>query len=393
MDLLEVANFYLLHDVIDECNKKLSEHIKSLEIEDLAEWSVKVSQLSIHDQLYESCREAILAKLSRIIKENKWECFGLEVRNQLLEDLECTEVWKGDLHHSLQILKRLCSLEMDNLLPDTIIKLNSDLESYFDSNEDFQKFILDQFESNISLQDPSDSSYDQFNDKLKNHLNSIETQDSVVSKMYSLLKGDGLDLDREFQWDKGRYEIEVLEENGVDWDNQEDKDNDHYWILLEFASLHGLENLTLHCYIRLYHIILHSFPPLLAQTINRASETPGGEELFKLGILVFVNSTVIWRWFSEPHVDPFFRLRTSNRRAIRDSWVEAFKSFNEKAIIGICDQVKSLEDSSHGAVTFRETIRSWCSSHSSNPEEASRKFEMVFGGGVGSASNNSNGGT
>ena len=120
---------------------------------------------------------------------------------------------------------------------------------------------------------------------------------------------------------------------------------------------------------------------------------PGGEEPFKLGILVFVNSTVNWRWFSEPYVDRDYRLRSQTKREIESSWVEAFNSFNEKAIHGICDQLKSLENSSHGAERFRDLIRRWCTNHTSNAEEASKKFEMMVGAGVGNVSNNSTGRT
>ena len=64
LDLLKAANFYLLQEVIDECNERLCEHVKSLEIQELIDWTHMVSQLSIHGQVYESCREAILSKLN-----------------------------------------------------------------------------------------------------------------------------------------------------------------------------------------------------------------------------------------------------------------------------------------------------------------------------------------
>ena len=90
LDLLKVANYYLLQEVIDECNKRLCEHVKSLEIQELIDWTHMVTQLSIFDQNYKSCREAILAKLSRVIKEEKWDCISSKVQNKLLEDLEST---------------------------------------------------------------------------------------------------------------------------------------------------------------------------------------------------------------------------------------------------------------------------------------------------------------
>jgi len=395
LDLLKAANFYLLQEVIDECNEKLCEHVKSLEIQELIDWTHMVSQQSIHDKVYESCKEAILANLSNIIKEEKWDCIISKVQNDLLEDLEDTKVWKGDAYQNLQVLKRLCSLELDNLFPDRVIKFNSTLELYFESNDKYQEFILDKFSYNVSFRDPDDSSYVRFDDKLKDHLNSIETQDSLLSKMYSLIKKDGLDLDLEFDWDEDSYDIRDLEENGMNWDNQEEKHVDHYWLLLEFAILHKLENLSAHCYLRLYYIMLHSVPPTLAHFINRASETPGGEEPFKLGILVFVNSTVDWRWYSEPYVDKDIRLRSRHRRQIESAWGEAFNSFNEKAMCVICEQLnKSLADYlPAGVEMFREVIQIWCEIHSSSPEEASKKFEMMFGAVVGSVSNNSNGGT
>ena len=295
LDLLEVANFYLLHDIIDECNTKLCEHIRSLEIQELIDWTYTVSKLSIHDQVYESCGEAILAKLSRVIKEEKWDCISTKVQNKLIQDIEYTDVWKGDLILHLQVLKRLTSLELNSLFPKIIMKSNTNLESYFESSEDFHEFILNRFKSKITShsRDLIWLDNDMLGEKLKNHLDSIETQDSVISDMYSLLKGDGLDLDRQFQWDKDYFTmqwIERLEGNGFDWDKQEDKE--HYWRLLEFARIHQLDNLADHCYLRLSDLILDSFPENLAQYITRASITPGGEELFKLGIHVFVEFNV-----------------------------------------------------------------------------------------------------
>ena len=150
LELLEAASFYLLHEVIYECNRKLCEHIQSLNIEDLVDWSVKVSQLSIHDQLYGSCREAILAKLSSILKEEKWDCFSSEVRKRLLEDLEYYEVWKGDLLLYLQVLKRLSSLGLNSLLPERIVKFNSKLETYFQSMEHYKEFLVDRFKDKLA---------------------------------------------------------------------------------------------------------------------------------------------------------------------------------------------------------------------------------------------------
>merc|ERR1740128_951986 len=116
--------------------------------------------------------------------------------------------------------------------------------------------------------------------------------------MYSLLKGEGMDLDVEIEWEEHQHYFRTLEEDGVEWDCQ--KDREHYWRLLEFSKLHQFDNLTDHCYLKLYSVMLHSYPRKLAFHINRASATPGAEELFKLGIHVFVNTTVSWRWLKEP---------------------------------------------------------------------------------------------
>ena len=117
MDLLEAANFYLLRDVIDECNKRLCEHVKSLEIQELIDGTHMLSKLSIHDQVYESCRGAILSKLSRVFKTEKWDCISVKVQNKLLEDIEHIEMWKGDAYRIFEVSKRLSSLEMNDLFP------------------------------------------------------------------------------------------------------------------------------------------------------------------------------------------------------------------------------------------------------------------------------------
>ena len=297
LELLEVATFYLLHKVIKECNKKICAHIQSIDIDDQVDWSVKLSQLSIHDQLYKSCREAILTKPSCILKEEKWDCLSSELRNKLLEDLKCIEVWKGDLLLYLQVLKRLSSLGLNSLFPERIVKFNSKLETYFQSMEHYKEFIVDSFKDKLSsffLADhwiDDDGLYDRF----KNHLNNIETEDSVLSRLYSFLKGQSVDLDRLFKWDKDNLTIErikKLEENGVDWGTKGLKNKEHYWRLLEFANIHQLDNLKDHCYLRLFDVMLESFPDILAHYINRASHTPGGEDLFKLGIHVFMNVTL-----------------------------------------------------------------------------------------------------
>ena len=386
--LLEAANFYLLGDVIDECNKKLSEHVKSLEVDELAEWSVQVSHLSIHDKLYESCREAILAKLSRIIKEDKWDNFSAQIRDILLVDIDNIEMWKGDLYHYLQVLKRLCFLEMNKLIPDTVIRFNSSILSFFESFEEFQEFMVRRLYSVIYLLGDLDG--EESKAKIRNYFDSIKSKDSVMSRMYALLKGGGVDLEHQIEWDEDDFWFSEIEEYGVEWDKQEDRD--HYWRLLEFSHLHQLHTLTSHCLIRLSFLMLSSFPKDLAQHISRATESPQGKDLFKLGIHVFGDATVNWRWWGKPYIDSPYDLTEANRNVVFNCWVQSWDSFNEKAIKSISDQLKSLEDSSHGAQAIRMGIRLWCNSQSSNAEEASKKFEMIVGVGVSTVSNN-NGGT
>ena len=51
LDLLKAANFYILHDIIGECNWRLCRYVKSLEIQELIDWTHMTSHLSIHDQV------------------------------------------------------------------------------------------------------------------------------------------------------------------------------------------------------------------------------------------------------------------------------------------------------------------------------------------------------
>jgi len=381
MELLEAASFYLLHEVIYECNYKLSEHIQSLNIEDLVDWSVKVSQLSIHDQLYGSCREAILAKLSSILKEEKWDCFSSEVRKKLLEDLEYYEVWKGDLLLYLQVLKRLSSLELNSLFPERILKFNSNLEYYFQTSEHYLEFLVDGIKDKLIRRDD----YGELENKLKDHLNSIETQGSELSQMYSILKGVGLDLDGEFKWDEDYFTMErikKLEENGVDWGKEGTKDKEHYWRLLEFANKHQLDNLKDHCDLRLFGVMLESIPTTLAHYINRASHTPGGEELFKLGIHVFVNVSLDGKWCVNPYVDVENWIpRLTSRLVITEDFNKGCITFNEEAIKSISDQLKSklTKNTLDGALRVCMGINKWCNAHSASPKEAWRKFYKMIG--------------
>ena len=409
LDLLKAANFYLLQEVIDECNEKLCDHVESLEIQDLIDWTHMMSQQSIHDQVYESCREAILAKLSSIIKENKWECINSDVRNKLLKDLEYTDVWQWDMYQIdtgndhrdyvyqietmnewnppymyliLQVLKRLCSLEMDHIFPDRVIKFNSNMDSYFESIEVYQTFLLQRFRRCIRLNDPDKKNIG-FDEKLKNHLKSIESHDKVISDTYFLLKGDGMDLDLEFrQWKPLYFSYEKLEEGGIEWDEQEETDREHFWRLLTFSKLHQLDNLTDHCYLRLYSLMLHSFPKNLAFHINRASATPGAEELFKLGIHVFVDATASWKWLKEPYFDTNHRLADQKKdEIITRNNVEGWKSFSEKVINSISDHFKLLKDTLDPQT--RRAIcgwfKTWCLTSSSSIEEADKKLEFYFG--------------
>jgi len=380
LELLEAASFYLLHEVIYDCNYKLCEHIQSLDIPDLMDWSVKVSQLSIHDQLYESCREAILAKLSSILKEEKWDCFSSEVRKKLLEDLEYYEVWKGDLLLYLQVLKRLSSLELNSFFPERILKFNSNLEDYFQTSEHCQ-FLVDSIKDKLIRRDD----YGELKNKLKDHLNSIETQGSVLSHLYSILKGVGLDLDGEFKWDEDYFTMErikMLEENGVDWGKEGTKDKEHYWRLLEFANKHQLDNLKDHCYLRLFGVMLESIPTTLAHYINRASHTPGGEELFKLGIHVFVKVSMDGKWCVNPYVDVDDWIhRLTMRLVITEDFNKGWITFNEEAIKSISDQVKSklTNNNLDGALRVCMGINKWCNAHSASPKEAWRKFYKMIG--------------
>ena len=384
LDLLKAANFYILHDIIGECNWRLCRYVKSLEIQELIDWTHMTSHLSIHDQVYKSCRETILKKLSSIIKEDKWYCISTKVQNELLEDLENIDVWKGDLLLYLRVLKRLSSLELNSLLPDRILKFNSNLEMYFESTEHYQEFIVDRSKWAISRHshDLSWSDYDELDAKLKNHLNSIETQGSVLSQLYSLLKGDGLDLDRQFKWEADYFSIPIdLEVNGVDWGTEGRKDKEHYWRLLKFANQHQLDNLKDHCYLRLFDVMLEAFPVQLAHYTNRASQTPGGEELFKLGIHVFLNVTMEWKWLDNPYVDVdnlMYGLSDESKTAMNANFFKGCITFNEEAIKSISKQLKTISDS-YGDLIVVVGIAKWCRAHSSSLEDFKDKFRMMVG--------------
>ena len=185
-----------------------------------------------------------------------------------------------------------------------------------------------------------------------------------------------MDLDLEFKWKPIYFRYEKLEEVGIEWDEQEETDREHFWRLLTFSKLHQLDNLTDHCYLRLYNLMLHSFPKNLAFHINRASATPGAEELFKLGIHAFVNNTVSWRWLKEPYIGRFGNVPEEIKLDIMRMWIEASQSFNEVAIRNISDQRKVFDP--HGTQGIRLAIQSWCEEHSPNAEEALNKFEMAW---------------
>ena len=386
LDLLKAANFYILRDIINACNWRLCKYVESLEIQELIDWTHMTSHLSIHDQVYKSCRETILKKLSTIIKEDKWYCISTKVQNELLEDLRNIDVWKGDLLLYLQVLKRLSSLELNSLLPERILNFNSNLEEYFQSSEHYQEFVINSFKAKIRKhsRDPSWYDFDKSYDKLKNHLNSIETQDSVLSQLYTLLKKDGLDLDRQFKWDSdygGFYDswMEKLEENGVDWGTEGRKDKEHYWRLLEYSNTHQLDNLKDHCYLRLFDVMLDSFPDNLVNYTNRASHTAGGEDLFKLGIHVFVKVSMDWKWLVNPYVSvENFMFTADDMSAITEDFFKGCCAFNEETIKGISSQLKTSSNS-NGAVIVRWGIATWCKTHSASQEEAANKFCMMVG--------------
>ena len=335
------------------------------------------SHLSIHDQVYERCRETILEKLSSIIKEDKWYCISTKVQNCLLQDLKYIEMWKGDMLLYFQVLKRLTSLEFNGLFPERILKFNSNLEDYFQTSEHGQ-FLVDIIKDKLIRRDD----YGELKNKLKDHLNSIETQGSVLSQLYSILKRVGLDLDREFKWDEDFFTMErikKLEENGVDWGKEGTKDKEHYWRLLEFANKHQLDNLKDHCYLRLFGVMLESFPSTLAPYINRASHTPGGEELFKLGIHAFVNVSLDWKWLDNPYVNVenrIYRITAEDISAVTEDFNKGWITFNEEAIKSISDQVKSklTNNNLDGALRVCMGINKWCNAHSASPKEAWRKF-------------------
>ena len=82
-------------------------------------------------------------------------------------------MWKGDAYRILKVLNRLSSLEMNNLFPDRIKKFNFNMKSYFESGEKYHAFILERFKQQIH--DPfDDPNMQELNEKLENHLKSIE---------------------------------------------------------------------------------------------------------------------------------------------------------------------------------------------------------------------------
>ena len=91
LDLLFCSNFYLLHGNIRWCTYKIVNYIGDIQdVPELAMWALKLSQLTIHDNLFSFCRDVILSKLPIILKEDKWMVFDEHVQDQLLDDLRCS---------------------------------------------------------------------------------------------------------------------------------------------------------------------------------------------------------------------------------------------------------------------------------------------------------------
>ena len=106
---------------------------------------------------------------------------------------------------------------------------------------------------------------------------------------------------------------------------------------------------------------------------------------------MFVKTTVSWRWLTEPYVGRFGNVPEEVKLDIMRMWIEASQSFNEEAIKSISDQREVFDPD--GTQGIRMAIQIWCEAHSSDAEEAAKKFEMMVGEIVSSGSNNKDGGT
>ena len=126
--------------------------------------------------------------------------------------------------------------------------------------------------------------------------------------------------------------------------------------------------------------MLHSLPDNLAYYINRASQTPGGEELFKLGIHVFVKVSMDWKWLDNPYVDVDNLISHESKTAMYANFTTGCITFNEEAMKSISNLLKIISNTTgHGALMVYKGIRKWCEAHSGSPDEASRKLVMMIG--------------
>lgn len=150
-------------------------------------------------------------------------------------------------------------------------------------------------------------------------------RDLILSKLPIILKEDKWNIIEENVQDQllGDLRCSI---NGFDWDLETDQD--HYWRMIDFAKKFDLKSLEDHCLEQVNELLPRCFPLLLSYHINRAALTKGAEEIFMRGLTVFVESTTTFRWF--------IQLVNDDELDVLLAW----KSLNQKAILGILEQIK-----------------------------------------------------
>ena len=386
--LLEAAHIFILEGLMDYCHREFKKYIQTIDSpEGQLEFTNKAADLSIYDHLMELGVEDMIENLPQFITDG----YGCEPEPTLIEMLSKHALesikkklnregthWRRNILSCWSILWGLHEHKLVHELEGVAQNCRDEIKAHLVKNgtKDYLiELINDIFEECL---DHNENNYDsRVLYKLHRHLQGQSWEkmcDNVFMDALLFVKErSGFDILGSTSVAIKKEEFYFLEGPGIDWTWTLALDYAFfnygtYWEVLGFAREHSLPKLVEHCKRQIIEFLVcprlyeqYNFSLPLHYHINKASESPEDEDIFKLGITIL----------------------------LKDKWKENWELFNEnefwffmneKSVRGIYEMYKSSDGLEH--IKRRDVIKnisSWCKHHISNKKAALMKFKEITG--------------
>ena len=360
--LLEAGHLYIHKGLIKHCTRKLSKHIKKLEVsEEMVDFINRAVNLSIYDDLVVVATKSILKKCTHYFQAGLLDKLNQSSLDKIKIGL-ATSSWVGDADSYLFIQDSL--MFRYNHFPDDFSEVvNQYKNKLFNilKSKSSKKSFIQMIEDNLICDgDVYEELEDEVMDRLKDHLKSQSWEqmcdggNAFINVLKYLREEENIESELYFD------DLRQLDDEGaIDWRRRVShmfKDENSWWNLLFYARTYNLTNLEEYCRSKLFTCILeaHLYKDELILHMNRSSEFATDKDLFKLSIFMFLDK---YNW---------------DRYSQKENWV----TLNECAIIGIRDNFEKFSHIKNEEVL--ENVFYWCKENTKSAEEAKKRFLNIY---------------